>query len=284
MVLMVVCGVLATMGVAGAVRWGGLGVRPPWGGDVPAVVPAPTLAPGLVLRRYLWYLDLAVVSAIGSGLLVAGAGGRLVMRLLAVTAGPGAQGRLTEAEEVVGEITVGGTVGFLLFVGLFSGLAASALFLLLRRWLPTGRLCGLAFGLLLLVVAATRIEPLRADNPDFGIVGPGWLALVAFSAVVVVQGMLVAALAARLSRALPLLSRRRRTWLSHAPLILLVPLAAAGIVLAVIGGLVVAVNSRWPVAGWLSSASATKVGRALVLVAAVVALPGFVATVVEIAG
>jgi len=37
-----------------------------------------------------------------AGILAAGAGGRLVMRLLAVTAGPDAQGRITEAEKLVG--------------------------------------------------------------------------------------------------------------------------------------------------------------------------------------
>ena len=39
---------------------------------------------------------------------------RLIMRLLAVTAGDDAQGRLTEADEVVGEIDLGGTVALVL--------------------------------------------------------------------------------------------------------------------------------------------------------------------------
>ena len=60
------------------------------------------------MRRYLWYLTLAISSGVGAGILAAGAGGRLVMRLLAVTAGPDAQGRVTEAEQVIGRITVDG--------------------------------------------------------------------------------------------------------------------------------------------------------------------------------
>jgi hypothetical protein len=56
-----------------------------------------TCSPGLVLRCYLWYLTVAVTSGLGAGILAAGAGGRVVMRLLAVTAGADAQGRITEA-------------------------------------------------------------------------------------------------------------------------------------------------------------------------------------------
>ena len=56
-----------------------------------------TCSPGLVLRCYLWYLTVAVTSGLGAGILAAGAGGRVVMRLLAVTAWADAQGRITEA-------------------------------------------------------------------------------------------------------------------------------------------------------------------------------------------
>ena len=74
--------------------------------------------------------------------------------------------------------TVGSTIGFTVFTGLFIGLASGALYLLIRRWLPAGRLAGVAFGGVLLVIAAIRIERLRRDNPDFDIVRPGWLSLV----------------------------------------------------------------------------------------------------------
>jgi len=110
----------------------------------------------------------------------------------AATAGDAAQGRETEAEEIVGRITTGGSIGFIIFTGLFFGLATGALYLVIMRWLPPGRLGGLAYGLLLLSVAAPRIDPLRGDKPDFGIVGPGWVAVLVFSALVLVHGMLVA--------------------------------------------------------------------------------------------
>ncbi len=44
------------------------------------------------------------------------------MRLLAATS-PEAQGVLTEADQVVGDITLSGTVGFFVFAGLPFGLA-----------------------------------------------------------------------------------------------------------------------------------------------------------------
>jgi hypothetical protein len=56
---------------------------------------------------------------------------------------------------------------------------------------------GVAFGLILLIVVATRIEPLRSDNVDFAILGPAWLAVLAFAAVAVFHGMVVASVAER---------------------------------------------------------------------------------------
>ena len=70
----------------------------------------------------------SVVGALVAGLMTVGLGGRLMMRILAATSPPQAQGRLTDADAIVGEITTGGTVSFVLFVGLFGGLVGLALF------------------------------------------------------------------------------------------------------------------------------------------------------------
>ena len=119
--VIVVCIALVLVGLVAVVRWGGLAVEPP-----PTSRPAgagPTDPPpvSLVVRRYLWYLAVALLSGAAAGILAAGAGGRLVMRLLAVTAGADAQGQVTEAQEIVGRITVDGTIGFVVFTGLFFG-------------------------------------------------------------------------------------------------------------------------------------------------------------------
>jgi hypothetical protein len=269
MVLMAICGAAVVLGLVVVWRRGGTDV------EVPA---------GDRLLRYLWHLNVAVSAGLVSGLLIAGSGGRLVMRLLAVTAGDGAQGRITEADEVVGRISMGGTLGFIIFVGLLGGLASGIAYALLRRWLPPGRLGGLAFGALLLVIFAPSIDPLREDNPDFDLVGPGWLALLTFSALVLAHGMAVAAFTARYRSTLPLLAPNVRTGARYLPLLMLLPVVPlAG--LAVVGAVVNAAAGRSAaLVERLRSRAATIGGRVLLGAGALVALPGFVTAVADIAG
>lgn len=279
MVLMAVCGVLVLGGVVGVVVWGGRELR------VPETEESPDrLSARFVARRYLWYLTLAVVSGVGSGILVAGAGGRLAMRLLAATAGDAAQGRRTEAQEIVGRISVGGTIGFVVFAALFFGLATGAIYLLIRRWLPRGRLGGLSYGALLLVLAGTRIEPLRPGNRDFDIVGPGWLAVVVFGLLVVLHGMLVSAFAGRYSTMAPLPSFDRRSFATHAPLALLLPAAPILVPVAAAGVVAVVLSRVEPLVAFLNSSRASDIGRVVLAGAALVALPGSVSALIDIAG
>jgi hypothetical protein len=281
--VIVVCIVLVLFGLVAVVRWGGLAVEPPSTPGPDGTGPTDPPPVSLVVRRYLWYLAVALLSGAAAGILAAGPGGRLVMRLLAVTAGADAQGQITEAQEIVGRITVDGTIGFVVFTGLFFGPVSGAAYLLLRRWLPAGRAGGLAFGALLLVVAGTRLEPLRRGNPDFDLVGPGWVAVVAFTLLVVFHGMLVAALAGRLSRAVPLLAARPGAIAVHAPLLLLVlPGPSVALVLVIVGVLVV-LGSRIPaVVAAVHARPLVVVGRVALAVAALVAFPGFASAIVNI--
>jgi hypothetical protein len=179
---------------------------------------------------------------------------------------------------------VDGTLGFVVFTGLFFGLASGMVFVLLHRWLPAGWVGGLAYGVLLLVVAGTRLEPLRRDNPDFDLVGPGWLSVATFAALVVFHGLLVAALAGRLSRAVPLLAASPGAVAAHAPLLLLLLLASVGLLAAIVG-VVVVVTSRIPqVVAAVQSPRLVVVGRAALVVACLLVVPGFVSTVVNIVG
>jgi hypothetical protein len=200
MAVIVVCAVLVAAGIAFIIRWG---ASPPEG------------APGAPLPRYL--VGLAMAGPV-AGLLAAGAGGRLVMRLLAVTSSD-ARGGITEAGETIGEITVGGTAGFVLFAGVPAGALAALLFVLTGALLPRGRLGGAVLGLVLLVLVGAQIEPLRADNFDFNLVGPRWLSLLAFSALAVFQGMLTRALAGRFGLQ-PLPVRGRAVRIAAAVLVL----------------------------------------------------------------
>lgn len=200
---MIVVGIVLASGVAATVWWGGL-VYVPWptssvsgagsgsGRDVDA---SPTMR--TVTVEYARGVAIVLVSGFCVGALVTGPAIRLIMRLLAVTAGDDAQGRITEAGEVVGNVELGGTISLVIFGGVLTTLLSAAIYVSTRRWLPPGRLGGVTFGALHLVFAATVIDPLRRDNRDFDIVGPGWLSVTTFTVACVLHGMAVMAFANR---------------------------------------------------------------------------------------
>ena len=275
--VVIVCGVLFALALLAAVRWRHE--------DLVAPPPPATDASHLDrLRHHLWWVQVVLVTALASGLLVMGVGGRLAMRLLGATGGDAAQGRITEADEVVGRVTVGGTLGFVFFIGLLSGGAAAVVWFALRRFLPARWAGGVLFGAGLLVVFGTRMDPLRPDNEDFDIVGPWWLAIATFAALALAFGLSLAAYSARFSRWLPLVGRDRRS-LSYLVLLLLVPLFPFGL-LAVATGVLYVFGGRL-----LARARAGLTGRAglraarFALVAVVaVATPGFVLAVGDLVG
>lgn len=120
----------------------------------------------------------SLTGALVAGLLTVGLGGRLMMRILAATSPVGSQGLITDADEVVGEVSTGGTVFFVLFAGLLGGLAGLLLYAALRRWLPrrsvSAGLITVAIGTGLLARPTALLDP---DNPDFDILEPLWLAV-----------------------------------------------------------------------------------------------------------
>jgi hypothetical protein len=183
-----VCVALVLAGIVMVVRWGG----------DPRAARAEARR-GSVAVQLLAYAGGCLAAGLVAGVVAAGAGGRLVMRLLAVTS-PDAAGSITEADEIVGEISAGGTLGFFLFAGLPAGVLSALVYAVVRPLLPAGRAGGLALGALLLIGTGTRIEPLRADNPDFEIVGPDWLSVTAFIALALFQGLVVVAAGSRLAR------------------------------------------------------------------------------------
>jgi hypothetical protein len=140
------------------------------------------------------YFAVSLGAGVAAGILAAGAGGRLVMRALGATS-QDVHGLPTEAGETIGEITAGGTLAFIAFAGVPAGILSGFLYALLAPLLPRGRACGVVLGAVLLVLFATRIEPLRSDSVDFLLLEPAWIAVAGFSALALFQGMLVSALA-----------------------------------------------------------------------------------------
>ena len=276
MALMAMLGVMLVIGLALSVRWSGVLYRP-WAtsGD---------MVPVAACRRYLRGLALAAVGGMWTGLLVTGPAVRLIMRLLAVTAGDRAQGMQTEAEEVVGDIDLDGTIGLFIFGGLLPALVSAGIYVVIRRWLPAGRWGGIAFGVLHLVVVATRVDPLRADNPDFDIVGPGWLAALLFGVACLAHGVAVAAFTNRFSLELPARAGSKRSARVVVPLVptVFVLLASAFFAIPIAVGLAVAlVVSRIDVARrrWVDPA-----GRLVLAGLALVTAPGALLDLIDIAG
>lgn len=279
MALLAGCGVLVIVALALGIRWRHV-----------AFVTAPARPAEADSRDRAWYavrvtlrqVVIVVLAGMVTGLLFVGPTARLAMRLLAATGGDRAQGQVTEAGEIVGAITVEGTIGLIIFVGLGSGLLSSLAYGLMRRILPAGPAGGALLGLALFVIVGPTLDPIRADNPDFGIVGPGWLALLVFLAMAVVQGSLLAVAHARLSHAVPLVSRARPSsalWLLA--LVPLVPTAFPPLLLLVL--LLVAASAAWgPKSSAGRGGQVRLVGRLAVIVVVGASVPGLVAAVVAI--
>lgn len=164
---------------------------------------------GHPIARMLRRLAVVEVSGLAAGFLVGGIGSRLMMRIMAATSPAAAQGKVTDAGEIVGRVTSGGTVGLIIFVGLLFGLLGAAIYAVLGRFLPRAAwVAGLVLGLLLLGVFA-RTDPLAPDNRDFAILSPVLLAVVIIVLLFLLYGTTLVALASKLERLYPRLDEKR---------------------------------------------------------------------------
>jgi hypothetical protein len=163
-------------------------------------MPAGWPAAARTFRRFA----VAINAALITGVLVGGGGGRLFMRIMAATSGDKAQGAVTQAEETVGEITVGGTVALVVFGGIFAGVAVAGIYLLVRRGLPAVPWqAGLMLGCLALGAGGRASELLHPDNRDFTIVRPVGLAVAMIVVLALFFGVVFIAVFERLDRAMP---------------------------------------------------------------------------------
>ena len=106
------------------------------------------------------------VAGLLTGVLIAGLGGRLVMRAAALLE-PSAIGRLTENGNKIGDITTGGTFGLLL-VGVFFGLAGAVVWVVVSPWLPD-RPGVRALVAAPVAVALSAVSLIDGFNPDFSV-------------------------------------------------------------------------------------------------------------------
>ena len=259
-----------------------------WGGrtaDAEPLLVADRARPaGEVLRRFVRSIAIAVSAGATAGVLVGGLGSRLAMRIMAATSGDEAQGAITEADEVVGRITVGGTLGLVLFVGVGLGSLAALLYLLVRRWLPwPAWLSGLLFGVLLLAVFG-RDDPVDPNNPDFTILSPKWLAVALFTLLLPLYGLVLGSLVARLEAGYPTLSTRPKVLVAYAPLLLFAPFLPVVVPLAAIALLAVGAQRLRPLARAWRTDVVDRVGRLVLAAIGAIGLGLFGAGLAEILG
>jgi hypothetical protein len=173
-----------------------------------------------------------------AGLIAGGVGSRLAMRILALTS-PRAEGSITEAQEVVGRITLAGTL-FLLVTGAALGMAGGLAYVAVRRWLPV-RGTGLVLGLLMLAVSGRLL--VNPDNIDFVILDPTWLGITMFASLPILFGVLIVPLQAKLE---PIFTKARSGFATALLLVAaLAPLAIGGpialiLVVLIAGGFLLA--------------------------------------------
>lgn len=141
------------------------------------------------------------------GLAVAGVGSRLVMRVLAI-ADPDSEGSFTENGNRIGDVTLGGTAGLVVFVGIPTGILAGLIVFGLRRWLPSGQPWrGLAFSTVLLaLLGGAVIDP---GNIDFLILEPAGLAIALFGLLFLAAGFWLPLFADRWGGRIPEVLYRR---------------------------------------------------------------------------
>lgn len=148
------------------------------------------------VARHVALLGLASVA---SGVLVGGVGGRIVMRISAIAAGPEVAGRLTENGNRIGEFTLGGTVALIVFVGVLGGVIASVGVVASEPWLRwMSPLKGLGFG-----AAALAISGGGFDSVDFLILKPATLNVAMFVGLFIAFGLAIPLFYRLLDRYLP---------------------------------------------------------------------------------
>lgn len=130
-------------------------------------------------------LGVALAAGIIAGLLVVGVAGRIVMRISAIAAD--SDGLLTEGGNRVGDITVGGTIGLIVFGGILFGVAGGFVFLTMRPWLPqrTGLRTLALTAAFPMVGTATIVAP---ESSDFLLLDPPELNVAMFAGLIALFG------------------------------------------------------------------------------------------------
>ena len=135
------------------------------------------------------------------GVALAGVGGRLVMRLAAVLV-PSSTGAFTENGNRIGDITMVGSLGIVVAIGLLFGAVAGSLWVVIRPWLPLapGRR---VFVTIPVAIALGTRGLIDADNRDFAILDHDPMVIATLVLLVAAFGPALVVVDAWLDRRLP---------------------------------------------------------------------------------
>jgi hypothetical protein len=136
-----------------------------------------------------------------TGFVVAGLGGRIVMRLAALIV-PTSAGRFTENGNQIGDITLSGSLGLILVGGLFFGLLGGTVWVVVAPWIP-GTGFRRAIVAMPIAVALTGVALVRGENPDFLILRHDALVVAMLLALVALAGLSIALVDGWLEHRLP---------------------------------------------------------------------------------
>lgn len=135
------------------------------------------------------------------GVALAGVGGRLIMRLAALLV-PSADGALTENGNRIGDITLGGSLGLIVAIGLLFGAVAGSLWVVIRPWLPRSRLARSVVTIPIALALGTR-GLIEARNRDFDVLEHDPLVVASLIGLVALFGPALVIADAWLDRRLP---------------------------------------------------------------------------------
>jgi MFS family permease len=172
-------------------------------------------------------IAIGTMAGMGGGF-VAGLWTRVAMRIAGALTVARNRGLLTDNDEVVGRITLNGTL-FLGFFAALMGVAGGLLYVLVRRRLPGNTWQRpLLFGSLLLLIFGFVV--MDEGNPDYRRFGSPWLNVATFSIAYLVFGLVAGMLADWLDRWIPRASGSGMPrWKAVANMFVLSPFALVGL-------------------------------------------------------
>ncbi len=170
---------------------------PPPAADAATTDDASAIATNEVLRD----ITRGGLSGLIVGIVLAGVGGRLVMRLAALLV-PESVGSFTENGNVIGAITLGGSMGLIVFVGLLFGAIVGSLWVVISPWLPASTPAR-ALVSIPIAVALGTFGLIDERNRDFAILGRDPLVVASLVTLIAAFGPALVVVERWLDRRLP---------------------------------------------------------------------------------